>query len=97
MKKVITLMLTASAISVTIFLSGCSNSDSYSGTSYYRDYHDPYPYWGRRTVYVRHDDHDKPNRPDVRPPGSRPPNIGRPPNRPSRPVHRPAQRPARRR
>jgi hypothetical protein len=95
-----TLMLTVATIITILFLTGCSNSDSYSGSTYYRNYHDPYPNWGRRTVYIRHDYHDKPRPPNVRPPESRPPrppNMGRPPNRPPRPVHRPAQRPAARR
>lgn len=102
MRKTIELLLSLTIVITILFLAGCSNSDSYSGTTYYRHYNDPYPNWGRRTIYVDHGDYHKPrpphNRPpNVRPPGSRPPNIGRPPNRPSRPVNRPARRPAARR
>ena len=74
-----------------LFVAGCASSGGYSSHTYYRSYHDPYPYWGRRDVYIYHGDR-RPRPPGVKPP--RPPSIGRPSQLPTKPRPQPTPRPS---
>ncbi len=96
------------AISVVLIsmmlLGGCSGSGGHSSTHVYsQGYNDPYSNWGRRTVYVDrdHDHNHRPKPPSVRPPsrppGAKPPAMGRPPQRPTKPMQRPRPTPRGRR
>ena len=84
MRTSVKLLLGGIFITVSFFLAGCTGTGY---TTYYSSYYDPYPYYHRGYRSVRHYHHYKP-----RPPGHRPPNIGRPVQLPSRPTPRPMPR-----
>jgi hypothetical protein len=86
MEKSIKLMSGVFFVIAVLFLGGCASSGGGSSHTYYRSYHDPYPYWGR-DVYVHHDYDHRPTSPvHVKP---KAPSMGRPSQLPSRPMARP--------